>query len=692
MKKLLGIVFLFTFVFQSAYAQDTGAVLKDNLRLNVTNTNDIKNAEKKLQNLNYLQKTTPIKEQSAIVPKLKQEKVIAVNNNPFELSDKVFNFAILNSNAAMPDEIIYKETQRNFYAIDPQRQGTGYSSYPGLRGPNQLIVYTPLFGARTGTNEFGTEAIIENNMVVRLNGADSIIPQNGFVISGHGSAKTWIKQNLQVGSKVYIDVQDKNIRVYLTPSSLIFAAKEKLKEANELIDYYKRIDILYNDKKASSYLEEAKDYLRKAEKKPEKTQVLITQAMESLNSAIKNAIPYYDKELKGIWLRPVETASDDITKTVERLNSAGITDIFLETYFHGKTIYPSEYLKKQGVISQRKEFVGFDPLEVWVNEAHKRNMKVHIWFESFYVGNDNPKTTPNHVLSIHPDWANRRLSNYDNDEPQPSLSEHNGYFLDPANTAVQEYLLGIVSEIVSKYKPDGINLDYIRYPQTVDANYSSYTSANWGYTPFARGEFKSIYNIDPIDIKYGTGEWELWALYRQNQVAEFIQSVKKITQPSSVLLTAVIFPDLKKSIQTKMQNWKMWSVNNYVDGITPLILTCDKNTSDLLIKDVIKNTSPTTKIYPGLFVPFMNGAFEDLLVQIQKTREYKAQGAILFDYAHFKDDYIDAVSTRVFNKSYDQREFKLRTPQNYKPQLNMKDSKKEKRKAKRNRRNRDDNN
>ena len=69
MKKLLGIVFLFTFVFQSAYAQDTGAVLKDNLRLNVTNTNDIKNAEKKLQNLNYLQKTTPRKEQSAIVPR-----------------------------------------------------------------------------------------------------------------------------------------------------------------------------------------------------------------------------------------------------------------------------------------------------------------------------------------------------------------------------------------------------------------------------------------------------------------------------------------------------------------------------------------------------------------------------------------------------------------------------------------------
>lgn len=680
MKKILGIAFLFAFFVHSAYATEDTGTLKDNLRP------DIKNAENKSS-----VSAPPVDTTVKNVP-----ETLKVNNNPFVLSDKVFNYAVLNviSDKTMPDEIIYKEMQREFYALDPQRQGNGISYYPGLRGPNQLIVYTPVYGLRTGTNEFGTEAIVENNMVVRLNGADSVIPKNGFVISGHGNAKNWIKQNIQVGSKVYIDAENKNIKVYLTPSSLIFAAKEKLSEANSLIEYYKRIDILYNEKKAGEYLEEAKDCLRKAERKPEKTQNYITKAMESLNYALKNTIPYYENELKGIWVRPVETSPDEIVKTVERINSSGITDIFLETYFHGKTIYPSEYLKKSGVIYQRKEFDGFDPLKIWIEEAHKRNMKVHVWFESFYAGNDNPSTTPEHVLNLHPDWANRRLINYDNEEPQPSLSEHNGYFLDPSNPSVQEYLLGIISEIITNYKPDGINLDYIRYPQTVEANNTSYVPTSWGYTPFAREEFKSLYNIDPVDIKYGTGEWELWSLYRQNKIAEFIQNVKKITQNSSILLTAVVFPDLNKSIQTKMQNWRMWSVNNYVDGITPLILTCDKNTSDLLIRDVIKNTSQTTKIYPGLFVPFMNGAFEDLLVQIQKTRVYKTNGAIFFDYAHFNDDYKDAVSTRVYNKNYEQREFKLRTPQNYKPQVNMPDKKKKKnkRKEKRNRRNEDDNN
>ncbi len=601
----------------------------------------------------------------------------AQNGNKIIYNEKGLNLSLIPvlSAPVMPEGIIYQEVQKSYDSINPQKTTSAYAYYPGLRGPNQLVIYTPLYGHRTGTNEFGTEAIVENNMVVRLNGADSVIPKNGFVISGHGSAKKWITQNIQVGSKVYIDYTLGTIRVYLTPDSLVFAAKEKLSEVNDLIEYYKKFDILYNDKKASEFMDESKDYLRKAEKKPEKTQMYINNAMTSLNSAIKNAIPYNKDELKGIWVRPVEKTPYAIEKTVERIANSGITDVFLETYFHGKTIYPSEYLKNQGVIYQREEFMGFDPLEIWIRECHKRNMKLHVWFETYYVGNENPQTTPNHVLSVYPMWGNRRFSNYNSENLEPSLSEHNGYFLDPANLQVKAYLIGLLEEIITKYKPDGINLDYIRYPQTVDSSYSNYAQMNWGYTQIARDEFMSIYGIDPIDIKYGTGDWELWASYRQNKISDFVKEVQKLTKTANIKLTAVIFPDLKKSVMTKMQNWRDWSINNYVDGLTPLILTGDKNTANVLLSDVINNTVNTTKIYAGLFVTFMGGADEDLLVQIHKAREYNLKGEILFDYAHFDDKYIDALKTRVFNKSYDVKEDKIN---DYKPEVIYKDKKKKK--------------
>lgn len=148
-----------------------------------------------------------------------------------------------------------------------------------------------------------------------------------------------------------------------------------------------------------------------------------------------------------------------------------------------------------------------------------------------------------------------------------------------------------------------------------------------------------------------------------------------MTKAHNIVLTAVVFPDLRKCIDTKMQNWRNWSLNNYVDGLTPLILTGDKNTADLLINDVVRNTSPHTDIYPGIFVTFMGGSMDDLLLQIHKTREYNTKGAILFDYAHLNDDYVDALTTRVFNKSYEPRDVKINIPQETK-QVETKQKKK----------------
>ena len=114
-------------------------------------------------------------------------------------------FSPLNANAG---EIIFKQNTRKFDSIDPSFSA---SIYPGGRGADKLVIYTPNFGLHTGTNEFGTEAIVEDNTVTALSGADSTIPKNGIVISGHGIAKKWITQNITVGSKVYIDIMNKTI-------------------------------------------------------------------------------------------------------------------------------------------------------------------------------------------------------------------------------------------------------------------------------------------------------------------------------------------------------------------------------------------------------------------------------------------------------------------------------------------------
>lgn len=546
-------------------------------------------------------------------------------------------------------ETIFSQKVYPISAIDPTiLTNTSASFYPGLRGANQMIIYTPAFGLRTNTNEFGGEAIVTGNMVTSLSGADSIIPNDGLVISAHGSAKKWMNENIIVGAKVYVNSDAKTLTVYVTSDSFLYGAKQKIKETQGIINYYRERSFMYDSKKPGAYIDKAQDFLKKAENDPKYVQKYSSYAINAANLALANSIPYEKDELKGVWLRPTETSSDAIVSTLEKIKDEGISDIFLETYFHGQTIFPSKTMESYGFLSQNEKFLGFDPLKVWVNEAHKRNMKVHIWFETFYVGNDNPKYYPKSILAVNPSWGNKTKRDFDSTDAVPSLSEHGGYFIDPANPDVQQFLEELLTEIVQTYSPDGINLDYIRYPQSVAAKFSSYDLSNWGYTDYARNEFKAKYCKDPIDISYDDPLWQTWDKYRQDKVSSFVLRISKLTRQNKMLLTAVIFPDRQKALEVKQQDWKTWSALNYVDGFTPLLLTCDAKTASVMLQDVIRNKSRCTDLYAGLFITFMGGSNEDLLRQIQEARKLNTKGVIIFDYAHLSEKYVNTLTQSVF--------------------------------------------
>lgn len=551
-------------------------------------------------------------------------------------------------------EIVFDQKVYPISAIDPTiLTNTTASYYPGLRGANQMTVYTPAYGIRTNTNEFGTEAIVSGNIVTSLSGADSIIPQNGLVISGHGKAKQWMNENIIVGAKVYVNKDTKTLTVYITSESFLYSAREKIKEAKEMVNYYHDLSYMYDSKKPCAYIDKAEEYLHKAQKDPQNVQKYSSLAIDAANQALATSLPFKSDELKGIWVRPTETSPEAVIATLDKLKAAGIDNVFLETYFHGKTIFPSKVMENYQFTSQNEKFMGFDPLKIWITEAHKRNIKVNIWFETFYVGNTNPKDNPKSILAVNPSWGNKTKRCFDSMSAVPSLSEHGGYFLDPANPDVQQFLENLITEIITEYNPDGINLDYIRYPQSIASKFSGYDLSNWGYTDYARTEFKNCYGKDPIDISYDDPMWKLWDKYRQDKVTSFVLRINKITKPEDVALTAVIFPDRQKALETKQQDWKTWSALGYIDGFTPLLLTCDAKTAKVMMQDVISNKSQNTKLYAGLFITFMNGSNEDLIRQIHESRKIGAKGVILFDYNHLSEKYTNTLMACAFDSSAD---------------------------------------
>ena len=64
------------------------------------------------------------------------------------------------------NEQIYIESSYKYSAIDPTiSNNLAGCGYPGMRGSNQLVIYTPSHGVSTNTNEYGAEAIVDRQLV-----------------------------------------------------------------------------------------------------------------------------------------------------------------------------------------------------------------------------------------------------------------------------------------------------------------------------------------------------------------------------------------------------------------------------------------------------------------------------------------------------------------------------------------------
>ena len=120
--------------------------------------------------------------------------------------------------------------------------------------------------------------------------------------------------------------------------------------------------------------------------------------------------PFPVDAVRGVWHRPVEKTQEAIGQTLDKLKSAGINTVFLETFFHGYTIFPSETFQAYGLTNENPISRGRRSFKMqWVEEAHARNMKVETWFQTFYAGT-KAYHPPGPILIKYPSWANVQYS------------------------------------------------------------------------------------------------------------------------------------------------------------------------------------------------------------------------------------------------------------------------------------------
>lgn len=93
----------------------------------------------------------------------------------------------------------------------------------------------------------------------------------------------------------------------------------------------------------------------------------------------------------------------------------------------------------------------YDPLRFAIDEAHRRGLELHAWFNPFrarHVSSKGPVSS-DHVSRTHPEWVRK----------------YNGsLWLDPGEREARLYSLRIILDVVNRYDVDGVHLDDYFYP------------------------------------------------------------------------------------------------------------------------------------------------------------------------------------------------------------------------------------
>ncbi len=341
-------------------------------------------------------------------------------------------------------------------------------------------------------------------------------------------------------------------------------------------------------------------------------------------------------QARGVWLsrEVIEAGPDLIEKACHRLTQANFNRIFVNVYYLGGTIYPSDVVEQAGGPRQLSRFWGRDPLAETIEIAHRWNLEVIAWFEyglmNYYSGNDTSNSGP--IFAAHPDWEaiDHQGRHY--------LQNDWGVFhwMDPAHPEVQDFIAELFAEIAARYPQlDGIETDRIRYP-----------SSDFSYSDTARALYQQqTGGTDPLQIFPGHPEWNQWAQWREkqiNQIAKRIYHSVKALRPGMLLSAAVVPP---YSMSTKLQRWDVWSDSGYVDALEPMLYLNDSDYPSQfeLAKQRI---NPAVLLYAG--VDFKNQ--ESLIYQVNYALSHQADGVTIWYYEDLSDEVLQALHDELFKE------------------------------------------
>ncbi|MBP1671219.1 MAG: hypothetical protein H6Q22_791 [Bacteroidetes bacterium] len=141
---------------------------------------------------------------------------------------------------------------------------------------------------------------------------------------------------------------------------------------------------------------------------------------------------------------------DLLISLIDRLKGMNINVIFFQVRCSSDAFYKSSISPWSSYLTGKQgDDPGFDPLQVAVEEAHKRGMELHAWMNPYRIGSDTQYYAPGHPALLHPDWY---------------VVYDKARYWNPGLPEVRAHLNSVVKEVIDNYAVDGIHFDDYFYP------------------------------------------------------------------------------------------------------------------------------------------------------------------------------------------------------------------------------------
>jgi len=360
-------------------------------------------------------------------------------------------------------------------------------------------------------------------------------------------------------------------------------------------------------------------------------------------------------EFRGVWVAtvanidwpskpglPTEDQKKELVALFDRCEKLHLNAIIFQVRPMCDALYESNLEPWSSFLTGRQgESPGYDPLKRAVDEAHKRGMELHAWFNPYRAWNPTARSDPaaNHLVKTRPDLAKK-------------YGKH--YSLVPTEPEVLKHSLAVVLDVVKRYDVDGVHMDdyFYPYPEQDETKKE---------IPFPDDEGWAAYRAD--GGKLSRDDW------RRDAVNRFVKAMYEEVHRAKPWVKVGISPfgiwrpGHPPSVQGFDQfgklyaDAKLWLNEGWVDYFTPQLywaIGAEKQSYPQLLDWWAKETTKGRHLWIG------NSAGrhspEELTNQVKLTRE-KAGGNVWFS-----EKALRGPKAQALGKLYEQKAAVPETP------------------------------